>query len=565
METAHRCLAVVPARGGSKGIPGKNLRLLQGIPLIGHTLAVASSCSLVDEIVVTSDDPDILTYAASTWGVRTRHRPSELAEDHVTLDPVVHDAVVAVEREIEGRFDTIITLQPTSPTLSAASLESAMQRFATSGVETCISVAEDNHLRWQLEKGEPLALHSERLNRQQLPKEYRETGAFVISRRECVTPDSRFGQSIILADLPRGEDIDIDDPFDWMMAEAVLRRLRVVIIVRGSKSVGLGHVYRGMTIADSLLGHDVSFLAYQSEAFAVELLNRRGFDASLATREEGLCDSIQRACPDIVLCDILDTTLELINGLKESGAYVVTFEDLGAGSQAANLTFNALYELSNPPSHHRFGAQYVCLSPVFHTAAPLGFREQGRTALISFGGTDECNLTIRCVGVVSRLLSEGRLTKAVVVLGPGYSHDEEFDTTLSKLPVAHSIEVHRSVKNMARLMNSADIALTSNGRTVYELAAMGVPSICIAQNDRETSHLFARYSQGLEYLGMGVALEDERIYGAMISILETSGRRKMMHDALLAENLRGGMRRVRGEILSEYWRWRNGSPTHRDR
>jgi len=556
---------VIPARGGSKGIPGKNMRMLQGRPLIGYILEVATSCPTIDEIVVSSDDSDILNYASSVWGARTRLRANILSGDDVTLDPVVYDAVESIEHELGVCFDIVVTLQPTSPTLSAESLQDALSKFVNSDKATCVSVASDVHLRWQLVDGVPYAVQKQRLNRQYLPQEYRETGAFVITRRDCVTHLGRFGETIELYPLPKGEAVDIDDAVDWLFAETILRRHRIALIVRGSKTIGLGHTYRGLVIADSLLGHDLGFCAFQSDSFVVELIQQRGYTVSDASNDEALYDWIRNFNPDIVLCDILDTSHELVQIIQALGAFTVTFEDLGAGSHCADLVFNALYELSSPPKNHRFGSQFVCLPSPFHIVSPAPFRTRELTALITFGGTDECNLTYLSCQAVAQLLREGLLDHSIVILGPGYAHDREFGDMYSALEdeIRDRISVFRNVQNMANMMSKADVGITSNGRTVYELAAMGVPSVCMAQNNRETSHLFARYSAGFKYLGIGGFITAEDILGALSAILADTELREQMRSALLEVNLRGGLRRVKEEILGEYWRWKDEGSAHR--
>ncbi|MGB9594240.1 MAG: hypothetical protein ACPL7R_08900, partial [Anaerolineae bacterium] len=168
-------------------------------------------------------------------------------------------------------------------------------------------------------------------------------------------------------------------------------------------------------------------------------------------------------------------------------------------------------------------------------------------------------LTCQVLGVLPRVLDETPLTRVDVIVGPGYAHDAELAQALAALPraVAEKVQVQRSVRNMAKVMRQADVAVTSNGRTVYELAAMGVPTISISQNDRETLHLFSRYNKGVRYLGMASPRTPEMAQAALIEILMQPDVRRAMREALLAADLRGGLNRVVGEIHSEYWRWKN--------
>ena len=123
--------------------------------------------------------------------------------------------------------------------------------------------------------------------------------------------------------------------------------------------------------------------------------------------------------------------------------------------------------------------------------------------------------------------------------------------------VKSKIEVYESVDSMAKLMREADVAVTSNGRTVYELAAMNVPGVTIAQNDRETLHLFSRYSEGFKYLGIANNVQEDAIAEAIETIVSDRDMRYKMAKALSEIDLRSGLNRVCREIVNEYWRWKD--------
>ena len=120
-------LAVIPARGGSKGIPRKNVRLMHGKPLIYYSIQNALACSYIDDVVVSSDDEEILSIAAM-YGAIAMNRNSALAQDAVTLDPVIYDAVLRMEQETGKTYDVVVTLQATSPLLTVETLDGENQR-----------------------------------------------------------------------------------------------------------------------------------------------------------------------------------------------------------------------------------------------------------------------------------------------------------------------------------------------------------------------------------------------------------------------------------------------------
>ncbi|HIQ39175.1 MAG TPA: acylneuraminate cytidylyltransferase [Methanothermococcus okinawensis] len=548
-------LAVIPARGGSKGIPRKNIRLLNGKPLIYYQLKNALKSKYIDDIVVTSDDEDILDYA-SNYDVYLRKRPSELAKDDVTLDPVIYDAVNYMENMLMKKYDIVVTLQPTSPLLRPETLDKAIRYFIENDLDTLVPVVDATHLYWREVNGKIVPDFKERLNRQYLPKKYKETGAFLISKREFIRENSRFGKKVDIFILDEIEGVDIDTPLDWLIADTLLKRLTILFVVNGNEKIGMGHIYRTITLADRLMGHNILFLTWDSDEKALKLLKDHNYKV-ISTSKENLLDVISDIKPNVVINDILDTETEYIKKLKKLGCFVVNFEDLGEGADEAHLVFNALYEKTNPKPTHKFGYEYECLNEKFYLYPPIEFRENPETLFICFGGVDQNNLTCRVLSTVPDLIKETTIDKIIVVVGPGYRYKEELDRIIANLE--GNIKVYQNVRNMPKLMKEADIAITSNGRTIYELTAMGIPTISIAQNDRETLHLFARYHPGIRYLGIACTVSDRDIIEAIKEIANNQDLRKKMYLAQIKASkiIRQGIERVINEIMASYWRWRN--------
>lgn len=127
--SSARVLAVVPARGGSKGLPGKNVRLLAGLPLVVHSLRAAATMRTVTRCVVSTDDPEIARVAREHGGDVPWLRPAELATDATPMAPVLRHALAAVEEE-EGRpYDALVLLDPTSPVRVPAEVDAAVEQL----------------------------------------------------------------------------------------------------------------------------------------------------------------------------------------------------------------------------------------------------------------------------------------------------------------------------------------------------------------------------------------------------------------------------------------------------
>ena len=173
-------VAIIPARGGSKGVPRKNLRPLLGKPLIAYSIGSSLEAKNVNRVVVSTEDEEIAMFA-ERFGAEVIMRPAELATDHATIDPVVQHAVCEAEKRWDEHYDIIVTVQVTSPLLCAEDIESVVAMFDDPSVDTVISVTDDRHLRWEERQGEIFPLYENRVNRQELPPTYRETGAIKLA------------------------------------------------------------------------------------------------------------------------------------------------------------------------------------------------------------------------------------------------------------------------------------------------------------------------------------------------------------------------------------------------
>ncbi|GAA4165635.1 acylneuraminate cytidylyltransferase family protein [Gryllotalpicola daejeonensis] len=126
---SSRILAVIPARGGSKGLPGKNIRPLAGVPLIGHAIACGNALPLVARTVITTDDAEIAETARALGGDVPFLRPAELARDDTPSAPVIQHALAEVERQEGARYDGVLLLEPTSPARDPQRIADAIALF----------------------------------------------------------------------------------------------------------------------------------------------------------------------------------------------------------------------------------------------------------------------------------------------------------------------------------------------------------------------------------------------------------------------------------------------------
>lgn len=529
-----KILAVIPARAGSKGIPNKNIRIVGGHPLIYYSIKNAISSKMITDVVVSTDSHEV-KIIAKQMGVKYHWRDASLCGDAVTLDAVIYDAIPK-----DKEWDYIVTMQPTSPTLTVETLDAGIKYAIGGGFDTVISAINRPHLSWGERDGKIVPNYSERLNRQYLPPCYNETGAFFVSKYSVCTPKSRFGENVSVYEISESESVDVDTFDDLRSVAAILEKEKVAIYVNGNNKRGIGHIYRALEMADEFYSKpDIYYDINQTDPKVF------GTTTHNLIPVNGIADLFERCKKvdyTIFINDILVTTIDYMIGLKSvlPHAKIINFEDDGEGILKADLVFNALYHDDSLPQV-KAGEKYYISSKTFMFYEPIRIKEKVKKVFISFGGADPQNYSDRLLKIVSQ--EKYKEYQFVVVLGRAKNNVE----TLMEYNQYDNIEVLYDVSNMPELMSGCDVGVTSRGRTGYELAILGIPSISMAQNQREEKHGFVCNENGFTYIGLNPS--DEVIEATLRMYLELSKEsREKFHNMLLSHDLRGGRKRVMGLI-----------------
>lgn len=240
---AERVLCLVPARGGSKRLPGKNIAPLDGRPLLAYTLDAAHNSGLFDEIVVSTDDAAVAEVARRARAVVPFTRPAEHADDRARIVDVCLHALTALEGR--GRaYDVLYVLQPTCPLRTATDIREAWRLFVDAGAPALVSVTDFDHPPfWALSaeadgRLSPLWGADAMRKTQELPRVVRPNGAIAIARVEALRRERTFyGAGVIGYHMPRWRSIDIDDAEDLAVAECLLEhRARLAAVGAGLPS-----------------------------------------------------------------------------------------------------------------------------------------------------------------------------------------------------------------------------------------------------------------------------------------------------------------------------------------
>ena len=525
-------LAVIPARAGSKGIPNKNIRLVNGKPLIWYSINNAKQSKYITDVVVSTDSPEIFIIAKQS-GVSLHKRDESLCGDSITLDAVIFDAL----KNAGKTYDYVVTMQPTSPTLKPETLDAAIEKCINENLDTVISVINKPHLSWTKKDDKIVPNYAERLNRQYLPPNYMETGAFVISKTDIVTEKTRIGKKVSVFEISEDESVDIDNFLDLRAVNSILNGQKVAIYVNGNTQRGLGHIYRALELADEFyVKPDIYFDVNQTDRKVFghtthNLLPINGIGELLTILKQNKYN--------ILINDILSTSIDYMIALKQANpdCKVINFEDDGEGTTKADLVFNALFNDDKQRNNVYSGEKYYIAPKTFLFYSPIIIKEKVETVLITFGGADPQNYTDRILNIIT----SGNYTQYnfYVILGKSKQNVD----ALLKFDNGKNINVLFDIKNMPEVISKCDIALTSRGRTVYELGILGVPSIVMSQNEREQSHGFACHENGYNYLGLNPS--DAIIKSNLDMYLNLSQEdRQHYQDLMLKHDLKHGRQRV---------------------
>lgn len=229
-----KILGIIPARGGSKGVPRKNIKLLGNKPLLQYTSEVALESSLIDTLMLTSDDDEIMAVAKDLGIQVPFKRPEHLALDTTPTLPVIIHAI-EYYKSIGQEFDAICLLQVTSPFRTVDFLDKAITTFIKKNTDSLVSVQQVPHEynpHWVFEQDDlgnlKIATGESQIitRRQELPVSYHRDGSIYITKTSVLLEQhSLYGKSISYIESPKERYVNIDTMTDWEKAEELLSKL----------------------------------------------------------------------------------------------------------------------------------------------------------------------------------------------------------------------------------------------------------------------------------------------------------------------------------------------------
>ncbi len=232
MINGKSVLAIIPARGGSKGLPGKNKKKLCGKPLIAWSIEVAETCSAIDRVVVSTDDDKLVDVVKKYGAESPFERPAELANDTASTINVIFHTIDWLRDHQDFRPEYILLLQPTSPLRTVEDIEGTIQTLKDKDARAVVSVCETDHHPWWSnilpEDGNMKDfLRPDILNkrRQDLPVFYRLNGAIYLADTDYLYECNGFlGPDTFAYKMPKNRSVDIDSDLDFKLANLLMEK-----------------------------------------------------------------------------------------------------------------------------------------------------------------------------------------------------------------------------------------------------------------------------------------------------------------------------------------------------
>jgi len=506
-------LILILARSHTKkDFSRQNLRLIKDKPLIYYVIQRCINYKKAD-IFVTTDSIEI-SDLSKFFGVQTLLRPKELLEENTPINLIIQDAL----KKLGKNYEKCLVLSPNFPLIKTQTINDFFEHL-NDNIQSIFGYEQfkKNDQFFQINQNDfipkLLQINSKIVKSSKI-------FSFII---KPVQKTGKFQKPSFGIKLDPNEIFHLQSYHSFGTLEKIIKRKRILVRVDGSDLIGLGHVYNMLTILNRFREDEILVVMNKksklgSEKFKEYLFNVKFFDST-----KDFLKIISKFNPDVIFNDILDTKVSYMKKLKEMKLFVVNFEDLGSGAKYADVLFNPIYNSSKASNSEFFGSNYACVRDEFRMWPRLKPRKNVSNILIMFGGTDPTNKTIQTL----KILEKNCLTsiKFTIIIGLGFSKKLSLLKFIKKIRnTGREIELIEKSDYLAKKFLECDFAISSNGRTVFELASICKPVISVSINKRESRHSFIKDVKG----GYLVNSEnfDEKFLPCLNKIMLYSNREK---------------------------------------
>lgn len=495
------------------------IKKIAGAPLLKYS--IESAQNIKDDFILT-----LITDCDSIQLFARRHGVNTIVEKDALKNQITDiDYFIRIAGKIKNNFP-IIFIFPYAPMIKPYDYKKALKQFNDSKSDILFPV----QYRYSKLINNNLNIDNfQLLFNKSLNKHLIQINGFVITNKKGLIKQKNNVDFNISQYLIDSQIVEINSYKDWWICEKLLLRKRIIFRVIGNKKEGTGHLYRALTLAHEIVDHEIIFVTENNNDFVINKLVEYNYKLEVFNSHE-IEKEVIKLRPNLVINDFLDTHEEYINRLKMHGIKTINFEDLGSGATVADKTINELYDEPIINSKNiLWGHKYSFLRDEFNGAKINQFQDKVSKLLITFGGSDPNNYTQRTLDLIHGYCSKKNI-KIVIVSGAGYKYINELEKIVTRYS---NVKFYHSLGIMSEVMENCQCAISSNGRTIYELAHMHIPSIVLSHHEREDTHNYAIADNGFIPIGIFNNEEKENLLMQSLSeLVENFGFRRDLFDCM---------------------------------
>lgn len=536
-----KLILVIARESGTKYVSKQNLRLVDGKPLLYYVLQTVST-DLDYHVIVSTDSEEIKEYT-KFFGVSIIDRPKKLTKDNTKLEDIAIDALERLKNQ-NLKFKKCLIIHPHFPLIKKETIKKFFSKISN---EISVVYGYEN----EFELDDSFAVRRRKDNLIRLNEKIVKIKKIVSFDCQKLIENKSFGKCFYGLPISRDEIFSPSSYRDFFSLESIIKRKRILVRVDGEKNIGLGHVYNMLTVLNNIRNEDILILMKKNLDLGSKKFNEHLYKVRTFSNNTELWKIIDEFDPHIVFNDILNTSAIYIRKLKKRGIFVVNFEDLGEGRKFADLVFNPIFQTTKRMNNEHYGSQYACVREEFRVFKRKKLRKKVEKIAITLGGIDKNNNTLRILSIIQKydLLSD---VKIIVILGLGFTHKSKIYGQIKKMKACgYDIDVIEKSEFLSKHLADCDFVITSNGRTVFEVASLQIPIISLSVNKREQQHDFVRKYD----VGYDVDLTKDgcepRFVASVKKILKINIRQMKIKN-LEKTDLKKGIDRVTRKIMSEF-------------
>jgi len=539
-----KSLILIMARKGSNdAISRQNLRLVDNKPLIYYIIKTSLEFKKADVIV--STDSDEIKELSLMYGAQVISRPEQLTKNTTSIKEICFHTLKTLKDKNQN-YDSCLVLHPKIPLIQLKTIELFFKHLKNN-VDTIFGLSDILESKF--------IFKTKNLNQIiKLDSINHDIGILnkIVSFKvqNFLNNNGKFIGPFQGIKLSKNETHTLRSYHDFGIFEQILSRKKILVRIDSGIKIGMGHVYNMLTILNHFRNDEILIVMQKNQNLGSHKFKENLYNVKSFSTNSELKKIIDDFKPNIIFNDILNTTENYMKNLKKFNSMIVNFEDIGNGRKFANLVFNPIFKDRKKLTQEFYGGKYACVRDEFRIWKNLSLRKNVQKILISFGGTDVSNITKKTLSIIEK--NNMKNIEFTVILGHGFKYKNKIKQKIQQLRKNNfKIILVEKSDFLAQHIRETDFAIISNGRTVFEVACMGVPMLTVSVNDREKSHSFVKDKQiGYHMTFQSSTFTKNLLCG--VNHLTSFKNRKKYKNNLEKLDLLNGVNNVVKKINSEY-------------